>query len=308
MRHLLLLLHINVAAHMTLPLVRNKDANVLIDPLELYERVNRFLLDVLFAGLMKRIPIDFKREKGVPPLIPLTPTLQFLTRMLNNDLDREQQVITQGFLKRRDHSLYSLVSPPMFLSAHDLINDPIIYKYWPVLREEAISIISQVILEGKSIKVAVAAWAPKSTAMALKIRYGVSTGLTLFMLMLRQEQDFWDLAVALKGWFERHNINSAVKLVAKPQLALLGEKRIETLPEQDNSTALIPALNLVTDRPRAIPVNRAEDLISSKKQSVIVLPSASPDSLFTTRKRVVIPKQDDSKNVADKFVSNLNYF
>jgi hypothetical protein len=293
LRHILLLLHINTAAHMTIPLMQPKDATMPIDPLEMYEWLTRFMADVVLAGLMKRVPIDFKPEKGAPPLIPLSPTLQSITRVLKSDLESEQLITYPGICKQAINAIHPWVLPPMLRSADNLINDPIVSKHWPALREGGISTVDFIRSIGKTKTISTLAWAPKSVATVLNMKFGISKRLTKTILMLSQERDFWDLADALKAWFERHNIKVDVKLVNKPQLALHGSKKIEPLPELIDLVPTVPALNLVPDRQRSVKsetIIKPEDLISSKKPLVTVLPSASPDSLFTTRKRGVIFK------------------
>lgn len=297
LRHILLLLHINTAAHMAIPLMQPKDATMPIDLLDMYERLTRFMADVVFAGLMKRVPIDFKPEKGAPPLIPLSPTLQSITRALKNDLESEQLLTYPGFFKQSINAIRPWVLPPMLRSADHLINDPIISKHWPALREGGISTVDFIRSIGKTKTISTLAWAPKSVAAVLNMKFGISKRLTRTILMLSQERDFWDLADALKAWFERHNIKVDVKLANKPQLALLGAKKIEPLPMLIDLAPTIPALNLVSDRQRSVKAEiaiRPEDLIPSKKPSVVALPFASPESLFTTRKRRVVSQPGGS--------------
>jgi hypothetical protein len=313
MRHLLLLMHVNLAAHMTIPLVEDKDATLPADPLNIYERICRFIADVIFSGLVKRVPIDFKPEKGAPPLIPLSPTLQLGTRVLNSDLERENKDIP-GWIKRVTSEASQWVLPPIFQGSDGLINDPIVNMYWPKIRQGGISAVEFVQSVGKTKTVATLAWAPKSVATALNIKFGIPKKLTRIVLMLTQEKDFWDFAEAMKRWFERHNIKCDVALVAENNVLILhGERPLIAVPEQIDNTPHVDVEDVITRRTasndngvisvaqilserRSKPIieelpdddseSSAEQLIPRRKPSpVIVLPSHSTESLFTTRKR-----------------------
>lgn len=329
MRHLLLLLHINLATHMSLPLVypkdetwwndpvnfatqrnhplvRPKDQIWWTDPVNFYEQGCRFIADVIWAGLMKRVPIDFKPEKDAPPLIPLSPTLKLMTNVLKSDLESEQALTPPGYFKQVVTSAKPWVLPPMLRDIDGFVNDPIIHKYWPSLREGGISAVDFLhSIEGAA---ATLAWAPKSVAAALYIKFGVSKKLTRFVLMLSQESDFWELADALKAWFERHNLKFEVKLVNKPRLALHGQKEEHPLPKEIEVTPLVPVDELRIEQrstlipskiPTPQPVITMDDLTPAKKLPPVILIADNPDSFFTTKRRgtregqnVIIPAQE----------------
>lgn len=323
MRHLLLLLHVNLAAHMNIPLVEDKDATLPADPLNIYERICRFIADVIFSGLVKRVPIDFKPEKGAPPLIPLSPTLQLGTRLLNSDLEREKKD-SPGWFKKIMQEASGWVLPPIFRGSDGFINDPIVHMYWPKIRHGGISAVDFVQSVGKTKTVATLAWAPKSVATALNLKFGIPKKLTRIVLMLTQEKDFWDFAEAIKSWFERHNIKSDVVLVTDNGTFILhGERPIIPLPDKienipgiavaaedvitkrtaSNDNSVISIVQILSER-KPKPVieelpddseSSADQLITRRKPSpVSVLPSESADSLFTTRKRRVNAVQHDA--------------
>lgn len=299
MRHLLLLLHVNLAAHMTLPLVESKDASLPVDPLNVYESVCRFIADVVFSGLIKRVPIDFKMEKGAKPLIPLGPTLQLATRLLNSDLEIEKPV-APGVFSKTTEKMMIWFFPPILQSADGLINDPILAPYWPALRQGFISSVDVITAVGKSNGAATLSWAPKSVATTLNLLFGVPKKLTKLVLTLRQEDDFWRLADALKAWFERHNITREVVLVKNSALSLHGDRLIEVPKQNDTAPSLIAADLVATrlqTRAQNEPVIKAEDLVPIKKREVVIV-SDNPASLFVTRRRTVPPKVPvDEQNV-----------
>ncbi len=315
MRHLLLLLHVNVAAHMTLPLVLPKDATVYMDPLNIYERISRFIADVLFAGLKDRIPKDFKLEEGEKPLIPLSTALKFATKTLRSDLESEQQLSAPGFFKRSTNAIKPWVLPPMFRDVDNFVKDEIVAAHWPALREEAITIVEIMGSVGKINAVATttavkeliknifyrsrgetliqtavltATWTPELTAKALNYQWGVPESVTLVTLKLSKKEDFWALADALKAWFERHNIAFEVELADRPHVPLLGEKKLEPLPKQLESVPLASSGDLISERRASLkPVINAEELISSRRASVT--PIIRPEELLVARKKSSVP-------------------
>jgi hypothetical protein len=293
MRHLLLLLHVNVAAHMTLPLVSPKEATVYMDPLNIYERISRFIADVIFAGLKDRIPKDFKLEEGAKPLISLSTGLKFTTKVLRSDLESERDLTPPGFFKRSTNTLKPWVLPPMFRDATSFVNDTIVAEHWLVLREGAIAVVEIMGSVGKvnvvptttAIKeivqhmftkskaetlaktaVLTASWTPAFTAKTLNYKWGVPKLITRVTLRLSRKEDFWDLADALQAWFERHNIAFKVKLVDSPQVPLLGEKKIAPLPDKTESLP-IPSKKLISSRRTSLEIqtSRANELISDRR-------------------------------------------
>ncbi|QMT58778.1 MULTISPECIES: hypothetical protein [unclassified Legionella] len=131
LRHLLLLAHINVASHMTLPLVRSTKDTIPVDPLVIYDRIKRFTVDVVFAGLMQRIPIDFKPPPGAKPFIPLSTVFKFLTKVLESDLEQVKPTPPGFFKKTTKHLL-----PSMFNSSKNELNAPVSKEFWSNIRKE----------------------------------------------------------------------------------------------------------------------------------------------------------------------------
>ena len=294
MRHLLLLLHVNVASHMNLPRGLPKDATAYVDPLNIYERITRFIADVIFEGLKVRVPIDFKLEEGAKPLIPLSTALKLGTKILNSDkpvLNPEKP----GFFKQSVDTLRVWVLPPMFQSADGLINDRIISDHWPSIQMGAVDLIKILSNVGKNNKisatlVATATWVPGSTEVALEYKWGVPRVVTRYGLRLSKKEDFWDFADALKGWFERHSVKFEVVLDEKPQLPLLGDKPIAELPKDVDPTPVTSAVQLVSEKSKVKSdiVSNADELIP-RKAPVINLLSTNPYSLLTARKKDTTP-------------------
>lgn len=286
-RHFLLLLYINLAAHMELPLVSKKSTTVSLDPLDLYEGATRFLIDVQFAGLMKTVPIYFKLEEGTEPLI----NLQSCTKLLNSDLEKEQ-IIEPTLLNTAFKHLKVWVLPPILRSTKEFTHDPIIRRFWPDIREGMIFSLDVVQSVGRYKKTtATIAWAPKSVATALYYIAGVPKIITKEILMLTKEKDFWDLVSALKLWFERHNLEYEVALVSKPpKLLLFGDKLLEPVPVNNVSTEIPKALEL-------IPQKQVEEVVAPEllivKRPVVEI-SDNPEGFFSTRRRN--NQKEDEKN------------
>lgn len=313
MKHLLLLLHINNAAHMKIPLVEDKDATFWIDPLNVYERICRFMADVIFAGLMKRVPIDFKPVKGAPPLIPLSPALQFGTKLLNSDLESERKT-EPGFFKKSFQTARQWIVPPI-LQEGGLNNDPIVSRYLPGIQKGSLYAVEIILSYRESKTKTTLGWIPpKGVALAINLKFGIPKKLTQFLLMLSNEEDFWEFLEALKLWFERNKgkpmteedfwdfliplkqwvnwplqlwngqMNSDdLKLVPINRLPLLGEKQLEPPPKITPVLPSLPPEQLVSSRSENVEVLSPEKLIPVKTPINF---ARTPQSLFTTRRRV----------------------
>ena len=285
MKHLLLLLHVNLAAHMSIPLVEDKDATLIIDPLNIYERVCRFIADVIFAGLMKRIPIDFKPVKGAPPLIPLSPALKFGTKLLNSDKEREIKT-APGFFNRSLNTARAWVAPPIFQSWRDFINDPIISNYWQGIQQGSLNTVKIILSYRESKTKTTLGWVPpKAVAVAINLKFGIPKKLTQFLVMLSKEEDFWDFVEALKSWLERNNIKGEVELVEHSGIDLPGEKKLEPTPVEPEQQPSEPPEQLMSTRSQHQEVIPAEQLISSKQVKTQSSTPLSAESLFSRRNR-----------------------
>ncbi|KGP64295.1 hypothetical protein EP47_00135 [Legionella norrlandica] len=303
LRHLLLLFHVNVAAHMTLPKMDIKDNSPYLDPFTIYERINRFVVDVIFSGLIKRIPIDFKPDKDAKPLIPLSPALQFGTMVLNMDLELEQkQKKAPGFFRNALGKAYVLVAPPIFQGVDGLIKDPIVFMYWPNISSGVISAVEFIEKVGKTKTMATLAWAPKTVASAVNFKFGIPKKLTKFVLMLSKEEDFWNLATALKLWFERHSVNGEIKLATSSNFTLNGVKALEPTPILTEPHTLPPPEQLHSERDKemVIPADSLVPSKSQKQQPVLISFTITPDNLFTTRRRKGNQENQESRKEQER--------
>lgn len=279
MKYLVLLLHMNVAAHMAIPLVEAKDATLLFDPLNAYERTCRFLADVIFAGLMKRVPIDFKPEKDAPPLIPLSPALKFGTSLFNNDLESEKK-ITQGLLKKSLITAREWVLPPIF-QKYGLVNDPVISMYWPGIQQGSLYAVDTILSYRDSKAKTTLGWIPpKGVALAINLKFGIPKKLTQFLIMLSKEEDFWEFLEAFKHWLERNKVKSIVELNPTPRLALFGERSLERHPKLIETTPTLSAKQLTTKRthPLALLGEKPPESTSSS-----IEPTPSAEQLISKR-------------------------
>ncbi|KTD49287.1 hypothetical protein [Legionella quateirensis] len=285
LKHLLLLLHVNLAAHMSIPLVEDKDATLIIDPLNIYERVCRFIADVIFAGLMKRIPIDFKPVKGAPPLIPLSPALKFGTELLNSDKEREIKT-APGFFNKSFNMALSWAAPPIFKSWRDFINDPIISTYWHGIQQGSLNTVKIILSYKESKTKTTLGWVPpKAVAVAINLKFGIPKKLTQFLIMLSKEDDFWEFVEALKSWLERNNIKGEVVLVPHNGVDLPGEKKLEPTPVEQELPPSEPSEQLISTRSQHQEVIPAEQLLTNKQAKTPSNTPLSAESLFSRRGR-----------------------
>ncbi|HHF7373951.1 hypothetical protein [Legionella bozemanae] len=279
LRHLLLLAHINVASHMSLPLVRSAKDKIPVDPLVLYDRTKRFAVDVVFAGLMQRIPIDFKPPPGAKPFIPLSTVFKFLTRVLESDLEQVKPA-PPGFFKKTTKYLL----PSMFHSPKNAVNDPVIKEFWPDIRTDLLYII-EIVEAAKPVKTlttaptAIASTVKYTLPVVLNYRFGLPIKLSEFLLSLSKKEDFWDFVMALKLWIERNNVSHEILLTkGTPNVGLHETDRIIELPPEPQVKVLPPANELKTSRTST--VIEAKKLIPQK-----TLPLISANSLFSTKQR-----------------------
>ncbi len=334
LKQVLLLLHINTATYMNIPLIKPEEATIRLDFLNRFEWISRFVANVIYAGLAKRVPIDLKPPKNEPPLISLSPTLQLGTEVLRSDIPKEesgpviepvvalvgspdlnvQSVKSQILEAEQDttskkpeeqsvssqqckellsgfiNTVKPWVLPPMFCSATDFINDPIVAHHWPALQKGGIATIDALKTYGQNNATATLAWAPQGVAAVLYWTIGIPKFVTRVVLMLTNEDDFWDLANALKAWFERHEVKFEVKLADESQLALLdGTNKIELPLSMKDSSPVLPAEELITQRRTSVPLILAEDLLSTRNQPT----SDNPEDLLTTRTKSTVDKPID---------------
>lgn len=279
MRHLLLLAHINLASHMTLPLVRTAKDTIPIDPLVIYDRTKRFAVDVIFAGLMNRIPIDFKPPQGSKPFIPLSTVLKFFTRVLESDLEQVKPA-QPGFFKKTT----KYILPSMFHSPKNAINDRVIKQFWPEIRSDLLYIFD-IVESAKPVKSLTTAAKPIASTVKytlpviLYYRFGLPIKLTEFLLSLAKKEDFWEFEAAFKSWVVRNNVSFEVILANKtPNVGLREDSRIIELPPEPQ-TKVLPSANELTT-PRTPVTTEAKKLISQKSGTVV-----TANSLFSTKQR-----------------------
>ncbi|KTD00588.1 hypothetical protein OQJ19_06465 [Fluoribacter gormanii] len=307
LRHLLLLAHINVASHMTLPLVRSAKDTIPIDPLVIYDRTKRFAVDVVFAGLMQRIPIDFKPPPGAKPFIPLSTVFKFLTKVLESDLEQVKPA-PPGFFKKTTNYLL----PSMFHSPKNAVNDPVIKEFWPDIRSDLLYII-EIVEATKPVKslttapTAIASTVKYTLPVVLNYRFGLPIKLSEFLLSLSKKEDFWDFVTALRLWIERNNVSYAVNLAKGTRSTGLHESnRIIELPEEPK-TQVVPSANELKT-PKTPTVTEARQLIPSKTMTGV-----TANSLFSTKQRSrtmsnqPTPRVDLSSSSQDELSSAVVY-
>jgi hypothetical protein len=298
LNHLLLLLHINLASHINLPLVKLQKNTIPVDPLVLYEHTSRFALDVVFAGLMKRIPIDFKPPPGAKPFIPLSTVLKFLTKMLDSDLEQVCRA-QPGFFKQAT----KYVVPSTFHNPKNAVNDPVIRLFWPDIQKGILYTIEIIEAAGKPVASLTTGPKPIASAvkltlpMALNYRFGLPIKLSEFLLSLSKKEDFWDFVTALKHWLERNNVSYDIILTKKVMPPTLhGDTKIIELPPEAKPIPKLPPANDLR-APSTPKVPDAQSLISKKAIPVVMsvestdLATKKPpthitaNSLFSTRQR-----------------------
>ena len=265
--NLLLLIHISIAAHLDIPLIKpQKDSWP--NPFDIYEKMCQFVADWVFAGGMKVIPIYFKPDPNAPPIIPLVPTLQFFTKLFNHDLNTVNPVSTPTRVEKvkalaKMWLIKIWLIPRSFQSVHGLTNDAVFAGYWDTLRSAIITGTTAVEAIGKSRAVDALAWAPKTVASAVHLKFGIPKKITLLVLMLTQEKDFWEFMAALRGWFQRHGVDVDINIAPKPLLAALNgsTKLLPVPPPSAEQVATNSGQDLVPAKPLVTKMVSADDLV-----------------------------------------------
>ncbi|MGL6029365.1 MAG: hypothetical protein ACRC0B_07290 [Legionella sp.] len=310
-QHMLTLLFVNLAAHMTIPLVKRKKARAATDLLDKYEEATRFVIDVIFAGLLKRIPIDFAPDPETPPLIAIDKLLKNASKLFTGELPLWSYLgpMNGPFQRNRSWLLPSMFNAPL--------NDVIIKMYWPDVRREAIVIATQIerIKQSTAAQMALS-YSPKAVAAILSVGVGIPEKVTKIIIMLTKEEDFWAFVRALKLWFERNDISRQVTLTVNSTISLRGGNL--PLPPVDDHSPLIKPNELKSDKPsidvlslfatKADSQVTAEQLLPGQPEPVEVSRDNSsstrhgenPYSVFRRR------KQDDSQLSCDDLSRSLN--
>lgn len=298
LRHILLLFHSSVAAHMRLPIVDAKNATLPVDPFTFYEWVCRFSADVAFSGLRHRIPIDFKRPEGKEPWLTLPKVFATATQLLNED----------ALSIRQRRTMLSILLPPALQSTDGFVNDPIVAANWLALREKTVTAISFIKRYGTRRDAQALSHqplnkiiSPSKVAMALNVVLGLPKSMTIILLTLCPIEDFWKFLAALEGWFNRHQVKVKVAMAEMdPSKALHGDKKVEVAPDTSEQAPVVPATSLLPDPKdskssvanaaliastrdsdsKVVPVDR---LVTEPAKTAVV--SVSSHSLFSTRPR-----------------------
>lgn len=283
LQHILLMAHVNIAAHMPIPLVEERSAT-LFDFFHYYESASRFIIDVLWAGLFKRIPVVFKPRPGEKSSIPLSSALRLGTRVFQSDLEREPTTfITHPVVKR----LKDLAIPRMLRSTYNFTEDRIVSVYWHDICEGTIIILADVEKQRSNAALIVKAITFNSTtatavARVLDYTVGVPTQLTELVLLLSEEKAFWDLIRTMRLWFERHHAHATV--VAPPTTvtlrALPSGAPPPAPPSITGTTEIVSSAQLTGAGPEASSTIAADRIVTQRRNR-----AADPYSLFSTRGR-----------------------
>lgn len=297
MRHLFLLFFANLAMNMKLPTIKPEDATLPFDPLNAYEGTCRFIADVIFSGLMARIPVDFKMDPDAMPILPLDKVLKGATAALNADLEKENPA-GPGVVARVTKTVKQWVLPPLLQSTHDFINDPVISRFWPTLQDSCVEATKM--LQGivGSNTAAVVAWAPETVAATVYILTGIPDNVTKFALTITNDKDFKDFLGALRAWLERHHVKKEVVIIApqSPPISLHGEKQLlEPPPPKKDGSDTVKVQEVVSTREKQVTPVLAGSLVVVKKNDGQV--DINPH-LFLRRKPPIVGAANVSAAIA----------
>lgn len=242
---LVLLLHLNLAAHVPVKTLPSEDRTIPYDPLDAYDALCRGATEFVFNGTTKVIAIYTRPEEGVPPLIPITAVFKGLTQLLNSD--RETTGLKEvGFFSRNGRAAVKHILPPMLRDLEQFTTDPIISMYWPNLTNKALGILSAISRAGKSNTASVLSVSTSVSAYFIQILFGIPPEATKTFLSWCNEKEFWEFNQALKDFLERHQLGKPLLQLTAPKgiTPLHGEPRAavpeENLPPVSSLSALQP--------------------------------------------------------------------
>lgn len=282
LKHILLLMHGNVAAHMKLPVADVKDTMVRLDPLNVYEWICRFSADVLLSGLMQRVPEDFQPAEGTQPLT-LSQALKEGADFLNRELHPVEE--QKDASNQRMSELLPWVLPAMYHSTDNFIRDPINAAFWPILHKSVYNTIAIVKKYGLSRSTKTANYLPKrEVAGLLNYIFGFPLPVAMLLLTLSPDKDFWRFVNALENWLNRHQVLGDVVL-AQPSattVVLAGDRALTTVPEDTESVPTLPVEELVkVEKQDSISLTSLVAGDGRRKDMV----SVNPHALFSTTNR-----------------------
>lgn len=290
--HFILLMHINLAAHMVLPLDTSETISPFAHFLDIYERIVRFIADVVIAGLQVRIPQDFKLQKKGPPLISLASALAFFTRVLDSDLPRVHAPSPPDASKKIKEWLIVALVPYKFRSIDNFVNDRLIQRHWVAISNNITVFIDVLNAIGKTNKISIgllhiAEWSPEHAAKIINYKWGIPKSVSILGLKLNKKEDFWALAQALRSWLDRHKVGHKETLAkGSPEIPLRGHQSPRHLLNQSPDSELPQPINIAP-----------EQLISRRSSDGGSKGVINPNSLFSTR----IPQEEisEKKNVLE---------
>lgn len=233
LNHLLLLWHINTAAHMDIPYVELGKGTITMDPIVAYEFMNSVITDIAFAGIMDKMAKIFHPEPNKTPIVSISWILKSLTNVLKSDLETENSP-QPGFFKKAAHKAL----PPIFRSSKDAVHDPVLSIFWVDLQKLLVEILYHVRKYGGKLETltnsnvpVVASAVKKILPQVLWAEYGISVKLSTFMLKLCREEDFHEFLLAFKLWLDRHKVQEKQELapVRPNQLTNLHEGKSQAL-------------------------------------------------------------------------------
>lgn len=269
MEQMLLILQIAIAAHLQPPLVRPDEQTLPLDPMDVYERFIGWCTKVIASGLKKQIPALLK---GPSRVIPWQAIADSAYSLVNYPPARQFRY---------------MILPPMLHSGYHFIKDPVVKEDWKSFVEQMdraltfiinkanpyqsnAKIAKMTIRAPKEAATAViaktAAWAPQSTAVAVKMVFGFPEFITVSLLIIIGEQKSMDYLRALRTWFGeltiKINEDKDIKLPLPKGPALRGNQPSSVTEEKERPPARIPSQSLLKkNRPDIDP----KDLFSSHK-------------------------------------------
>lgn len=238
--HLVLLLHINAAAHQHIP-TAPQQLSISRNPLTHYENSVQFVADALFTKFVKK----FQPQEDAQPIMTISSILPVLTKVFNYDTQTQESPFPAAL-----KPVINILWPTPYVSAKAFfVDDRVVQQFWPDIHKPMLDIIT--LIERKGITIRSLANSPvpgsKEITEAILSRvlhnyFKLSTKTTELIIELSGKPEFWQALLAYRQWLVRQQKieKQVLAPVSAGKLASLndGSSSSESHPPTIETTAL----------------------------------------------------------------------
>ena len=185
---MMLIIHMCVAAHMTLPEPKNISTRTTIDPVWVFQDGASFLIDAQALGIQTKVQRLFEKQQLVSLRDRL---LRFKDKVLQLDWPTYNRRI--GHVVHHTQFITHLILPSMFQDLRSFVNDPIVRPEWRALQAKLIHVLKAIENSKDDIRVQIASViagvVPEViTQKAVRTWFGIPETATKLLLPLLHSQ------------------------------------------------------------------------------------------------------------------------